>query len=71
MPVEDYAKAQTALRDLVALSGAYILQFSENASTSEKGGTYTIKVAAKGFVSMLDGLEKLSPSSKEMYKGRM
>ena len=70
MPVEDYSKAQTQLRDLVALSGAYILQFSENANTSEKGGTYTIKVAANGFVSMLDGLEKLSPSLQRNVQGQ-
>ncbi|OCT17106.1 hypothetical protein A8709_24285 [Paenibacillus pectinilyticus] len=70
MPVEDYSKAQTALRDLVALSGAYILQFSENANTGERGGTYTIKVAAGGFVSMLDGLEKLSPSLQRNVQGQ-
>lgn len=70
MPVEDYAKAQTALRDLVALSGAYILQFSESANTGEKGGTYTIKVAANGFVSMLDGLEKLSPAIQRNVQGQ-
>jgi cbb3-type cytochrome oxidase subunit 3 len=70
MPVEDYSKAQTALRDLVALSGAYILQFSENANTGEKGGTYTIKVAANGFVSMLDGLEKLSPAIQRNVQGQ-
>lgn len=70
MPVEDYSKAQTQLRDLVALSGAYILQFSENANTGERGGTYTIKVAANGFVSMLDGLEKLSPSLQRNVQGQ-
>ncbi|MDR6551369.1 DUF4349 domain-containing protein [Paenibacillus qinlingensis] len=70
MPVEDYAKAQTQLRDLVALSGAYILQFSENANTGEKGGTYTIKVAANGFVSMLDGLEKISPALQRNVQGQ-
>lgn len=70
MPVEDYSKAQTALRDLVALSGAYILQFSENANTGERGGTYTIKVAANGFVSLLDGLEKISPSLQRNVQGQ-
>ncbi|MDQ0876867.1 cbb3-type cytochrome oxidase subunit 3 [Paenibacillus sp. V4I3] len=70
MPVEDYSKAQTALRDLVALSGAYILQFSENANTGERGGTYTIKVAANGFVSLLDGLEKMSPSLQRNVQGQ-
>lgn len=70
MPVEDYSKAQTALRDLVALSGAYILQFSENANTGERGGTFTIKVAANGFVSLLDGLEKMSPSLQRNVQGQ-
>ncbi|MDR6880156.1 DUF4349 domain-containing protein [Bacillus sp. 3255] len=70
MPVDDYAKAQTGLRDLVALSGAYILQFSENANTGEKGGTFTIKVAASGFVSLLDGLEKISPALQRSVQGQ-
>ncbi|CAH1204555.1 hypothetical protein PAECIP111891_02535 [Paenibacillus allorhizoplanae] len=70
MPVEDYSNAQTRLRDLVALSGAYILQFSESANTGEKGGTYTIKVAANGFVSMLDGLEKISPALQRNVQGQ-
>ncbi|MGO4496985.1 DUF4349 domain-containing protein [Paenibacillus sp. 2RAB27] len=70
MPVEDYSKAQTQLRDLVALSGAYILQFSESANTGERGGTYTIKVAANGFVSMLDGLEKISPALQRNVQGQ-
>lgn len=70
MPVDDYGKAQTALRDLVTLSGAYILQFSENANTGERGGTYTIKVAASGFVSLLDGLEKISPSLQRNVQGQ-
>ncbi|MGG1553113.1 DUF4349 domain-containing protein [Paenibacillus ferrarius] len=70
MPVEDYAKAQTALRDLVALSGGYILQFSENATTGERGGTYTIKIAADGFVSLLDGLEKISPTLQRNVQGQ-
>lgn len=70
MPVDDYSKAQTALRDLVALSGAYILQFSENSNTGEKGGTFTIKVAANGFVSLLDGLEQISPSLQRSVQGQ-
>ncbi|MCY9658377.1 DUF4349 domain-containing protein [Paenibacillus chondroitinus] len=70
MPVEDYGKAQAALRDLVTLSGAYILQFSENANTGERGGTYTIKVAANGFVSLLDSLEKISPSLQRNVQGQ-
>ncbi|MFD0692757.1 DUF4349 domain-containing protein [Paenibacillus sp. GCM10027628] len=70
MPVEDYNKAQTQLRDLITMSGAYILQFSENANTGERGGTYTIKVASGGFVSLLDGLEKISPSLQRNVQGQ-
>ncbi|NEW05264.1 DUF4349 domain-containing protein [Paenibacillus sp. SYP-B3998] len=70
MPVEDYSKAQTRLRDLVALSGAYILQFSENTNTGERGGTFTIKVAANGFASLLDGLESISPSLQRNVQGQ-
>jgi hypothetical protein len=70
MPVKDYAAAQTQLRDLVALSGAYILQFSENTNTGEKGGNFTIKVGANGFVSLLDGLEKISPSLQRNVQGQ-
>jgi len=70
MPVKDYAAAQTQLRDLVALSGAYILQFSESTNSGEKGGNFTIKVAANGFVSLLDGLEKISPSYQRNVQGQ-
>jgi hypothetical protein len=70
MPVKDYPAAQTQLRDLVALSGAYILQFSESTSSGEKGGNFTIKVAANGFVSLLDGLEKISPSLQRNVQGQ-
>jgi hypothetical protein len=70
MPVKDYAAAQTQLRDLVALSGAYILQFAESTNSGEKGGNFTIKVAANGFVSLLDGLEKISPSYQRNVQGQ-
>ncbi|UJF35129.1 DUF4349 domain-containing protein [Paenibacillus hexagrammi] len=70
MPVTDYVQSETKLRDLVALSGGYILQFSENAGTSERGGTFTIKVPAKGFVSLLDGLESISPSLQRNVQGQ-
>jgi len=70
MPVADYDKAQTELRDLVALSGAYILQFSESVESKERSGNYTIKVAANGFVSLLDGLAKISPALKRSVNGQ-
>ncbi|MCD1261606.1 DUF4349 domain-containing protein [Paenibacillus athensensis] len=70
MPVADYDKAQTELRDLVALSGAYILQFSESVESKARSGNYTIKVAANGFVPLLDGLAKISPALKRNVNGQ-
>ncbi|MEC0246618.1 DUF4349 domain-containing protein [Paenibacillus chitinolyticus] len=68
--VEDYAKAQKALRELVTASGAYILQFTEDNTASEIGGTFTIKVAAGGFASLLDGIEKISPTRQRNITGQ-
>ncbi|MGE6227449.1 DUF4349 domain-containing protein [Paenibacillus chitinolyticus] len=68
--VEDYAKAQRALRELVTASGAYILQFTEDNTASEIGGTFTIKVAAGGFSSLLDGIEKISPTRQRNITGQ-
>ncbi|MFS0839571.1 DUF4349 domain-containing protein [Paenibacillus sp. 1P03SA] len=68
--VEDYAKAQKALRELVTASGAYILQFTEDNTSSEIGGTFTIKVAAGGFSSLLDGIEKISPTRQRNITGQ-
>ncbi|MCQ6558276.1 DUF4349 domain-containing protein [Paenibacillus mendelii] len=59
MEVEEYAKAQTLLRNAIHLSGGYILQFSDQKSTAELGGTYTIKVPAGGFMSFLGEIEKI------------
>ncbi|SEF51434.1 DUF4349 domain-containing protein [Paenibacillus sp. UNC499MF] len=68
--VEDYSKAQKALRELVTASGAYILQFTEDNTSSEIGGTFTIKVAAGGFSSLLDGIEKISPTRQRNITGQ-
>lgn len=70
MEVPSYGEAQTKLRDLAALSGAFILQFTETTNEHEKSGNYTIKVAAKGFASFLDGLEKISPSMQRSVQGQ-
>lgn len=70
MEVPSYGEAQTKLRDLAALSGAFILQFTETTNSNEKSGNYTIKVAAKGFASFLDGLEKISPSMQRSVQGQ-
>jgi hypothetical protein len=69
MEVKDYAKAQTELRNLITVSGAYILQFSEDSNSGERGGNFLIKVAAGGFVSLLDGLERIAPSKNRNIQG--
>ncbi len=63
MEVEDYGKAQTDIRNLVHLSGGYIVQFSDNKTLRENGGTFVIKVPADGFMSFIAELEKLKPLS--------
>ncbi|UVI32185.1 DUF4349 domain-containing protein [Paenibacillus spongiae] len=59
MEVEDYAKSQTSLRNAIHLSGGYMLQFTDQKSSGEQGGTYTIKIPAEGFMSFLTELEKI------------
>lgn len=65
MEVEDYAKAQSEIRNLVALTGGYIVEFSENQSQHELGGNFILKVPAAGFSSLLDKLEQLKPKSMQ------
>lgn len=59
MEVEDYASAQSDVRNMITLAGGYIIEFSENMSEYEKGGTFILKVPASGFSSFLDNLEKI------------
>ncbi|MFB9325433.1 DUF4349 domain-containing protein [Paenibacillus aurantiacus] len=59
MEVEDYKAAQQSVTGAIANSGGYILQFTDQQTSSELGGTYTIKVPANGFMSFLAGIEKL------------
>lgn len=59
MEIPDYGKAQSEVRNKVALSGGYIVNFSETQSTSEKGGTFVVKIPATGFSSFLSSLEKI------------
>lgn len=60
MEVEDYAKTQTALQNIIHLSGGYVLDFADQKSTYELGGTYTIKVPSTGFTPFLAQLEKIN-----------
>lgn len=59
MEVEDYAAAQRSVSGAIAKAGGYILQFTDQQSSSELGGTYTIKVPANAFMSFLAGIEGL------------
>lgn len=59
MQVENYADAQSEIRDSVLLVNGYILQFNDNQSQYERGGTYVIKVPANGFMSFIDGLQQM------------
>ncbi|WP_442603761.1 DUF4349 domain-containing protein [Paenibacillus sp. KN14-4R] len=70
MPVKEYNTAQSKLRELVAASGGYILDFNESTSNSQISGTFTIKIAAGEFSSLLDQLETISPSMQRSVKGQ-
>lgn len=59
MEVEDYAAAQSEVRNMITLAGGYIIGFTENMSDYEKGGTFVMKVPASGFSPFLDNLEKI------------
>lgn len=63
MKVEEFSKAQAQIKDLVSLSGGYIVEFSESQSTYEQGGNFVLKVPAAGFSSFLEQLEQLKPES--------
>ncbi|MDF2963995.1 MAG: hypothetical protein K0S39_5730 [Paenibacillus sp.] len=70
LQVEKYAEAQAQIEEAVSRSGGYILQFSENETTYEKSGNFSIKVPANGFNSLLSQLEKINPSAKKSMQGQ-
>ena len=59
MEVADYGAAQTEVRNMITLAGGYIIEFSENMSDYEQGGTFVLKVPASGFSSFLNHLDKV------------
>lgn len=59
MKVKSYADAQAEVRNLVTLSGGYILQFSENSTSREEGGNFVLKIPSTGFSTFLKELEKI------------
>ncbi|MBB3109046.1 hypothetical protein FHS18_001098 [Paenibacillus phyllosphaerae] len=65
MQVEDYGAAQSQISNAITLSGGYIVKFSDQQTAHELGGTYTIKVPAKGFMSFLAGIENIEHKALE------
>ncbi|MHA6530657.1 DUF4349 domain-containing protein [Paenibacillus sp. BAC0078] len=59
MEVEDYGTAQTDVRNMITLANGYIIEFKEDLSEYEQGGTFIFKVPASGFSSFLNSLEKV------------
>ncbi|WP_018750793.1 DUF4349 domain-containing protein [Paenibacillus sanguinis] len=65
MEVADYAKTQTEIRNLIAVSGGYLVEWDEDQSRYELGGNFVLKVPADGFSTFLDRLEQLEPKSMQ------
>ncbi|MBM7565696.1 DUF4349 domain-containing protein [Paenibacillus sacheonensis] len=65
LEVKAYDTAQTALRNLIHLSGGYLLKFADQKTAVERGGTFTIKIPASGFDGFLSGLEKIEHLSMQ------
>ncbi|SET59482.1 DUF4349 domain-containing protein [Paenibacillus sp. NFR01] len=63
MEVKDYGAAQTEVRNLITLANGYIVEFNENTSEYEQGGTFVLKVPAGGFSSFLNKLEQVEHKS--------
>lgn len=60
MEVADYGAVQSEIRNLIQLSGGYLLEFNETNSEYERGGTFVIKVPSTGFMTFLSRLEEFS-----------
>ncbi|WP_195724306.1 DUF4349 domain-containing protein [Paenibacillus monticola] len=65
MEVENYAKAQTEIRNMVSLANGYIIEFTETSAEYEQGGTFILKVPASGFSSFLSNLDKVKHEKLE------
>ncbi|WP_123039857.1 DUF4349 domain-containing protein [Cohnella candidum] len=69
MPVPDYDAAEKKLRDIIHLSGSYVLQFSNSMDAGGKGATYVIKVPADGFSSFIDRLREIEKDLQLQMEG--
>jgi hypothetical protein len=70
LQVEKYAEAQAQIEEAVSRSGGYVLQFNESETSYEKSGSFSIKVPASGFSSLLSQIEKINPSAKKSMQGQ-
>jgi regulator of replication initiation timing len=59
MKVTKFIDAEEQLLDLIHLSGAYVLQFSDSRNTDETGATYVIKVPSEGFSPFLEKMQQI------------
>ncbi|MGZ9585056.1 DUF4349 domain-containing protein [Paenibacillus marinisediminis] len=59
MEVKGYEEAKQRINDIVHLAGGYTLQYNDQVSEYERGGTFVFKVPSSGFQSVLDQINKL------------
>jgi len=59
MQVKDFASVRSAIDQLIASSGGYLLSFTENESSDRLSGSFKIKVPAKGFNSFIHAIDQL------------
>jgi regulator of replication initiation timing len=59
MKVAKFNDAEEQLLNLIHLSGAYVLQFSDSRNTDETGATYVIKVPSEGFSPFLEKMQQI------------
>lgn len=65
MSVKDYMKVQAEIKNQVGQAGGYIVQFSENQSDQQLGGSFIIKIPAAGFTSFIERIGKIKHESLE------
>lgn len=71
MRIKDYEQSRDDIRELVQLSGGYMLDFEESSNEKERRGSLTVKIPAQGFESFLEQLEELKPLSfQQSVKGQ-
>lgn len=59
MQVAEYEETKTRINDIIHLANGYTLQFSDQITEYERGGSFVIKIPSAGFQSVLDQLNKL------------